>query len=95
MIVRTYTAELTGPTVEVDDTGVVAVRRLRAWCAEVETPWGTFAFRRGSAVPAAVDLHRSDSRPQRIPIRNPEAPMLAAAKAMSTLGSSRAKRGKR
>lgn len=92
MIVRTYTAELTGPAVESGGVTAKAVRRLRAWTAAVETPWGTLAFRRGAAVPAAVEVRSAGGSTDRIAIRNPEAPMLALLKAATTLGSVRSRR---
>lgn len=92
MIVRTYTAELTGPALESDGVTAKAVRRLRAWTAAVETPWGTLAFRRGAAVPAAVEVRRAGGSTERIAIRNPEAPMLALLKSAPALVSVRTKR---
>lgn len=95
VIVRTYTAELTGPAVVTDGVTVRPVRRLRAWTATVDTVWGALAFRRASAVPAAVQVSSGDASPDRLPIRSPEAPILAALQATATATTIAARRRRR
>lgn len=87
MIVRTYTAMLSGPAVELDGAGALPLRRLRAWGVALGGERASISLWRARAVPVAVDVIRGGAAHERVPIRGPEAPILGALATLSAAGS--------